>query len=199
MSAYYEPGRYWVQITDHGLTESKTKKTPQFFVKFLVLGPVNHEDPNKWNEGLEQYERTAYRAITTKTKDWVRQDLTTLGFEGSLERFSQGEVLRDKMVTMSCDQRIYNDEAREDWSIPSEAAEIARMDTRAVVKLDKLLGITGKAKSAGTQGTAASVSQAVDPASPGNQTAEPKTEPEPEAPTPQPVDGAAIPKDKIPF
>ncbi len=83
MTIYYQPGEYWGDVVDHGLTEAGTG-TPQLYVRFLVLGKVSVANPGEYEESGEQKERTVYRAITDKTIEFVTEDMERLGFHGTM-------------------------------------------------------------------------------------------------------------------
>jgi len=125
MTAQYQPGEYWGEVVDHGLTESKTKKTPQVFVRFLVLGKVSAANPDQYDATDTQYERTAYRAITENTVEYVVDDMKRLGFAGVIfdEFRADGPGsfdIRGQQFKFFCKHEMYEGAAREQWSIARE-------------------------------------------------------------------------------
>jgi hypothetical protein len=73
---YYGEGPYKCRVLDQGFNEAKTG-TAQFWLKFLVLERIE-----PFNDGIEQFSRTAYFPITEKTADRLMHDLHTLGYTG---------------------------------------------------------------------------------------------------------------------
>lgn len=145
----YAQDTYFVEVTDHGLCESKTNKTPQIFIKFKVLGAVSKEDPEQYYQDDDQQERTYYRAVTDKTLPYLKEDFESLGFEGSFSDFdcSAGSFdLRGSTLKMRVKHEVYNGNTQERWSIARAGGDVARLDQDAVAKLDSLFGRDLKAK-----------------------------------------------------
>ena len=118
MKAFFNEGRYIVQIVDQALGEAQTG-TPQFILKFTVL---EHVFDDGGAEAARNYDRTYYKAITEKTIQYLAQDLKTLGFEGSsfrdLDPSSPGFYdLRGRQVEMYCTHEDRNGESQEKWSV----------------------------------------------------------------------------------
>ncbi len=124
MTIHYQPGEYWGDVVDHGLTEAQTG-TPQLYVRFLVLGKVSAVDPEQYDEAGEQYERTVYRPITDKTIDFVTEDMERLDFHGTMfEDFKAdgpGDFdIRGTQFKFFCKHEVYNHVQKEKWSIARE-------------------------------------------------------------------------------
>lgn len=125
MKTNYEEGIYKVRIIDQGFNSASTG-TGQFWIKFLVL-----ERTEPFNDGIEQFSRIMYFAITDKTADWVMHDLHTLGFTGDRfedldPRASAYESLAGREVEVACAIDNGKDgKPREKWSLRSTGRPIA--------------------------------------------------------------------------
>jgi hypothetical protein len=142
MGTYYEPGEYWCEIVDHGLSPAKTG-TPQIFVKVKVLGRVNAADPKQYDADERQHERTMYQAVTTSTVEFVLDKLEAIGFTGvAWSEFDRAnpnsQDLVGNSIKMYCKHESYNDELKERWDISRGGGN--RMDAEATSKLDSLFG-----------------------------------------------------------
>ena len=71
---YYEPGLYKCRIIEQGFNETRTG-TPQFWISFQVLQQIE-----PFNDGIEEFWRILFFAVTAETADWVMDDLHALGF-----------------------------------------------------------------------------------------------------------------------
>ncbi|MAH46991.1 hypothetical protein CMI37_14285 [Candidatus Pacearchaeota archaeon] len=144
MGLYYEPGEYWAEILNHGLTESRKLKTPQLFVTMRVLGTVNPEEPDKYDPVQRQYERTIYKPLTDKTVAFVMDFLVAIGFTG--ERYADFDLLnggscdlRGNSIKVYCEHETYNAKEQERWNL-SRGSRVQPMEQTAVSRLDSLFG-----------------------------------------------------------
>ena len=130
-STTYTPGRYRTLIKDFGWTEASTG-TPQFFIQFEVTGRYD-KDGNL--AGCQRFERTYYRAISTKGKEarakcvnMLKADLSAIGEkvqdEAQLDPGSPGALnLLNKQIDAYCTVESFNDNAVERWALRSNGRE----------------------------------------------------------------------------
>lgn len=78
----YPEGGYRGKVVQQALVKSKNKGTPQLVIRFTVESKADGTDSGP------KRERTMYRAITSNTIEYVKEDLQKLGFTGT----SIGEV-----------------------------------------------------------------------------------------------------------
>lgn len=145
MAIVYSPGRYWGKVINHGLGKASTG-TPQLMITFQIIGKVNLADPEGDLLPCEDHERSVFRSLTEKTKDWVLQDLEKLDFTGEslaqldLERMDCCD-LRGKEAALTCEHRTYQKVARENWSIAGDSGPLMQpLEEREVRQLDDLFG-----------------------------------------------------------
>src|SRR5215467_6763957 len=146
MKAFFNEGRYAVQIIDQALGEAQTG-TPQFILKFTVLERI-HDDGG--TEAVRNYDRTYYKAITERTIEYLTQDLKTLGFEGSSFRDLDPSSptfysLKGRRVEMYCSHEFRNGENQEKWGVAfakreSKPIEAKKIDSAKLRALDNLFG-----------------------------------------------------------
>lgn len=143
----YEIGKYWGRITSQWLSEAKTG-TPQFCVRFLVVGKINLADPEGDLITCQQAERTVYRPITDNTIEYVKKDLELLGFSGSsfklLDPNTPGyQDFTGKELAFYCSHQPGqgNVGLREQWGFASTDAPAAKpLDAKKLRDLDNLFG-----------------------------------------------------------
>lgn len=144
MSTHYNPGEYWCEIAEHGLTNSKEKKTPQVYVRFVVKGPPDREDPTNYELCQPEYERTAYQSVTPLTveKGMVAEMMTRLGFAGTFAEFNDGGSLVGQFVKMYCkhEPHFQTGEPREVWQVSRGGGSIEKVESKEASRLDKLFG-----------------------------------------------------------
>lgn len=158
MSIFYAKGRYLVRITDQALGKASTG-TPQFALRFLVLGRIVGEEV----EEVTEYERTAYFYITDKTAERFTQDLETLGFAGQSFRqldLSDGNChdFRGQEAHMWCGEgQNLNGDPKEVWGVARQASqlEVQPLEPKAARELDNLFGKYLKKSNGGTPKSAA--------------------------------------------
>lgn len=147
MKAFYQPGNYLGRITTWGLGKSKNKGTPEFQIRFEVLGKINPNDPEGQLLPCTQYERTIYRYITTGTKDFVIEDLEYLGYDKPSFRYLDPNVdgshdFSNREIKVRCDHEEYQGEVKERWALDRghTLKEVEPLDSKAVRELDALFG-----------------------------------------------------------
>jgi hypothetical protein len=146
MKAFFDEGRYVVQIVDQALGEAQTG-TPQFILKFTVLERV-HDDGD--TEAVRNYDRTYYKAITERTIEYLSQDLKNLGFTGTSFRDLDPSSptfcnLVGRRVEMYCSHEARNGETQEKWGVAfakreSKPIEAKKIDSAKLRALDNLFG-----------------------------------------------------------
>lgn len=159
--AYFDPGKYLVEISSQGFDESKDKKTPFFWLTFVPLGMINIEDPDGNLIPCNEYEREIRLWFTERATPYTIRRLRELGWLGSslaeLEP-GGGHSFVGKTVRLSCSHRNDGDKIYDVWEFPpiggggnsENNSEVAR-------KLDALFGgelvktATAPAQSAGGQ------------------------------------------------
>ena len=145
MSTFYDEGRYTCEITEQAMIKASTG-TPQFVLKFRVLrladgGKVSH-----------QYERSAYRAITEKTVEYLKRDLESLGFTGgSLKRLDPANTDHQSFAGVQwefdCKHEAHyqTGQPQEKWGVAwnssGGAIEGEPLDQASYRKLDALFGV----------------------------------------------------------
>jgi hypothetical protein len=141
MSAWYEPGRYRVEIVNAALGESKDKATPQVEVTILPKGV--YAGGGQLLDCAEQA-RIVYLALTeatlgtTANPGWVMKTLTAFGFVGP--SFNDLQPLIGKVADAQCVIEDFNGEQREKWSLwrpfgqapqrPAEKKTIRSLDAK---------------------------------------------------------------------
>lgn len=156
---YFEKGKYLVEITDQGFNQAKTG-TDQFVLRFKVLGKVDPHNPGDYIPEEVDYERTYYRAITSNTLPYFKDDLAVLGYTGhslrELEKYTPGFYdMRGRQVEMICTHEPdQTGTLRERWSlnVGGGAMAIEPANPAQLRKLDALFGAQFK----GSQPRAAS-------------------------------------------
>jgi hypothetical protein len=119
--AYYQPGRYVVQVVDQGFGNSKQKLTPYFC---LTIRPIARVITADEHEALpDSYERYIMLYLTDKTVDNVIARLRRLGFAGA--SFSQLDPANDKYhsfegieIMATCEHEQIGDKTYERWRLP---------------------------------------------------------------------------------
>ena len=141
MSTSFEPGTYKATITDHGLTESKEKKTPALYFKVRI-------DPGS-------QERTIYKYLTDRTVAYVVEDMERLGVVvkswNEFDRDSGTVDLVGQEVEVYCEHSEYDGELYEKWNLSRGATALPPVSAdakqkRQMSKLDALLGKAIKGK-----------------------------------------------------
>lgn len=136
--ASYEIGRYWGRIVNQQLGRT-SNNNPQIVITFLIIGRVDAADPDEGLIECPQYERSVFRVITEKTIDYVREDLTTLEFDGEWEELALTHPncvdLRGKELAFFCQHGSFK--LKDGSTITTEQWSIARAGTLAVTPLDE--------------------------------------------------------------
>jgi hypothetical protein len=148
---HYAKGRYLVEITDQGLTKASTGNF-QIVLRFKVLEGTQPQCD------VEQYERTAYLAITDNTVEYLTPKLAALGYNHDSLRHlnlqdSNPHDLRGTQVEFFCKhEQDRNNEWRERWDVVTGGAgkplELKPPDQRELRTLDAMFGRVRKANGA---------------------------------------------------
>ena len=142
--AYYGQGTYDCQITGQGMAESKEKKTPYFFLRFLPIslnGEKIHEDQ----------EREVALWLTEKTIDRSIEVLRQLGWNGDSFKELEpggGVILKGLHCKIRCEHEQVDANVWERWQFPF-AGQATEHKAGLSKKLDALFGKSLK-KTAGT-------------------------------------------------
>lgn len=142
MAPYYEPGTYLAEIIGQGFNEAKTG-TMQFCLRIvpkLLFASDGEEHPV-----TQEYERTIFRPITDKTVDWVLEELTALGWQGSkwgeLDPQTEGyHSFVGQEVKVLCQHEEYEGSMQERWRLFSEGREMAPVAPDKLRRLDDAFG-----------------------------------------------------------
>jgi hypothetical protein len=149
---FYEVGGYIGEVTEQALGKAKTG-TPQFCLKFRVLGKPDPADPSSFIP-VQQYERTIYRAITPNTIKYVVEDLEKLGYEkGGFGPLDPSHSDHQSFVGMQIDTYCSHEnnakgDLAEKWGLArgASALKVDPIDSKGVRELDALFGKSLKAK-----------------------------------------------------
>jgi hypothetical protein len=141
MTAWYEPGRYRVEIVNAALGESKEKGTPQVEVTILPKGVYG--GGGQLLECADQ-PRTVYLPLTeaclgtAENTGWVMKTLAAFGFVGP--SFNDLQPLIGKVADAQCVIESFDGEDREKWSLrrpygqapprPAEKKTIRSLDAK---------------------------------------------------------------------
>lgn len=146
MSAYYEPGNYLCEITDHRLGTTQTGK-PQWVLTFIVQAFLLNGN----EEAVSQSERRIYRVITDNTFQYLKDDvehLMTLGeISGDVTGFEALDLgnpgaldFRGVKFEAYCKHEEYQGDIKERWQISSGKREVEPLDNSELRKLNNLFG-----------------------------------------------------------
>lgn len=149
---FYEIGNYIGEVTAQALGKASTG-TPQFVLRFRVLGKPDPSDPGSFTP-VQEYERTIYRAITPNTIDYVVQDLEKLGYErGGFGALDPSHQDHQSFVGMQIDVYCKHEnnakgDLGEKWQLSRGASglKVDPIDSKGVRELDALFGKSLKAK-----------------------------------------------------
>jgi hypothetical protein len=154
MRPHYAEGIHLGQITQQGLSKAGTG-TPQFFLRFKVLGELNGDN---YDTHKQQYERTIFMALTPKTVEFVQGALETLGYEhntfGPLDPANaQHQSFVGQQQDFYCQhERSFKDpnDWVEKWSLSrkmeTKALSVEALSSKEVRQLDSLFGAALKGK-----------------------------------------------------
>jgi hypothetical protein len=150
MAVRFLAGEYVANITDWGLGESRNKKTPQFIVRFRILGKINPNEPLGQLMQCPTDERTLYLYITPKTKDMFERALGYLGYDRDSFRFLNRNIdgahdFLGKEINVRCEHEDYEGSINERWSL-SIPSEIKPLDDMRIMELDSMFGKSGGSK-----------------------------------------------------
>jgi hypothetical protein len=151
MSAFYNKGRYWVEVIDQALGASKAKGTPQFVLKVSILGTVNEDEPDKY-DACQPGDRSIYLYFTPKSAEYALQDLQSIGFDKTSMKYLSPETpgyhnFNGTTFIAECRHEEYNGDSQEKWQIAGDRGlSIEPLDPAKVRELDSLFGSALKAK-----------------------------------------------------
>ena len=140
-----QAGKYLCKITSHSLTQSK-KKDWQVVIKFqpILFEPRDTKEP----VAIEFPQTCTYWGwLTDKGKQWVVEDLETLGFDGKISELHNGDALVGVEAPFLLSHQKQDDGSTfERWRVfsqrdPKPPVEINDGD---LMKLDALVGSIGK-------------------------------------------------------
>ena len=119
--AYYEPGRYVVQVVDQGFGNSKQKLTPYFCLTVRPIARVISADEQEIVR--DQYERYIMLYLTDKTVENVIARLRRLGWDGMSFSHLDPEneeyhSFRGAEVLATCEHEQSGDKTYERWRLP---------------------------------------------------------------------------------
>lgn len=143
MAAYYEPGRYYVQVVNQGFGQSKEKKTTYFY---LTIKPVERiVSPDDREICVQQFERTIFNYITEKTVDRLVEQLRELGWDGTnwgeLDPSSpDAHSFVGQEILAQCDQEIYEGNYKEKWQLPGRGGLDHEAEPDTTRKLNAMFG-----------------------------------------------------------
>ncbi len=149
--AYYNEGRYLVEVTGQGFGESDQKKTPFFFLEF----EPRYQMMNQGQVGVEPYTREVRLYLTDKALDGALARLRSLGWSGtSFSELEPGGAFSfsGQEMGLICQHSQDGDKVYENWSVPL-AGGGSKVESKSGIskKLDNLFGRqlrkTGKVES----------------------------------------------------
>lgn len=148
---YANGGTYKGRITKWGLTESRQKKTEQFFVSFQITGQV--QDGHEVD--CPSSEQTIYRPITDNTIDFLVEDLKNLGFTGTDFSLLDPETpgahdFAGHEFEARCSHEEYLGKMQERWSFAWAGGGTPALGTSGVSKLNQRFGAKLKQAMAGS-------------------------------------------------
>lgn len=126
-------GLYAARVTGQALGTT-SKDNIQLVLEILVLGEVNPAKPGEYFPMPTQLRRRIYRVFTEKTKEYVTEDLRTLGFAGdSISQLDPKHPKHwsfvDQEVDVFCGhEHDQNGEMRERWSLARTSAPLVQQD-----------------------------------------------------------------------
>jgi hypothetical protein len=145
----YEPGRYRGIVEDYGFYRSSAgQHFPTVFIDFDLIG---HYDPKTGELGAcPPGTRTFWRAITSKTYDWVLSVLKSVGYDRDELKYFNPEVpgavdLFGREIDVGCYHETYEGTVRERWEIGR--APRTKLTLGELEELDAQFGKTLERKS----------------------------------------------------
>lgn len=154
--AFYEPGRYVVQVVDQGFGNSKQKLTPYFCLTVRPVARVISADEQELVR--DQYERYIMLYLTDKTVESVIARLRRLGWTGT--SFSQLDPENDKYhsftgaeVLATCEHEHMGDKTYERWRLPLGGGRTVHEAEQGITrKLDARFGKVLKSTAKSSKG-----------------------------------------------
>lgn len=167
MAIVYNPGVYWCEIIEQGITESKNGHP----VVVLKVKPYAHEDETPVERSIE---RQCRKVLTEKTIEYAIEDFRSLGFDRhSFMEIDPRHPNAFQFVGIKaqflCRHKEYEGKDYEEWSVwrAYEPVAIEPIDKMKLKRLDGLFGkmlkdapIRTPAKPAPSQSSAATAQPA---------------------------------------
>ena len=147
-----DEGKYRGRICEWSLSQSKTKKTPQFAVTCELIG---YYDRDQLNDMSGSDKRTVFKFITENTVDYFIEDMRKLGWNG--DQFAElnpdhpgGHNFKDVEVDLTCEHETYEGKDRERWNFAfgGGGMQLTALDKKGVSSLQALFGSKLKATAA---------------------------------------------------
>src|SRR5688500_5972121 len=142
--AFYQPGRYVVQVVDQGFGNSKQKLTPYFCLTVRPVARIITADEHAAIS--DSYERYIMLYLTDKTVDNVIARLRRLGWNGT--SFSQLDPSNEKYhsfegleIMATCEHEQMGDKTYERWRLAMGAGPAVHEAEEGITrKLDARFG-----------------------------------------------------------
>lgn len=147
MTPQYKPGKYLARVINQALGKAQTG-TPQFVLRFVILGAIDPANPDGDLLATAQYERTLYRAITEKTMPYFLEDLESLGYTRDSFRFLDPNIpnfhnfVGQEILVFCAHENDQQNQLREKWGIAKKASafKVDPLENAAIRQLDSLFG-----------------------------------------------------------
>ena len=139
--AHYAEGLYECIIRDQGFDESREKRTPCFWLRFVPVKSNGHHVD-------QDYEREVKLWLTDKTICQVVERLRTMGWTGSSFKDLEpgGFSFEGTNVQLRCFHSEVNGKVYENWEFPPPATPGSENKSTVAKKVDALFGKALKAK-----------------------------------------------------
>lgn len=155
MGISYQPGKYWGKLTSATLGAAKSGN-PQYAMTFSIVGAIDAANPDGALLTCANYDRTVFRTITEKTKDWFWRDVDSLcAAKGVTSPNAPSELasidLTGAEVPLECTHEAYEGNMKERWQIShgGGSPEMKPLEGSEAAKLDALFGRGKPAATAG--------------------------------------------------
>lgn len=145
MKAFYDIGRYEVEIIEQGFVKASTGNT-QFVLKFKVLGKIDPADDSALI-AVDEQTRSYYRVLTENTIPYFMEDLAAIQVEinsfADIDPNTDGFIdLAGRKIDMRCGRKNnLQNESVEEWSLARAASKpMDKIASTEVKALDRLFG-----------------------------------------------------------
>ena len=133
--AYYAEGLYECIVQNQGFGESREKRTPCFWLRFV---PVKHDSDHI----DQQYEREIKLWLTDNTIDQVVSRLRAMGWTG--DTFKELEPGRHSFEGINIQLRCFHSEVNgkvyENWEFPPPRTASSENNSTVAKRVDALFG-----------------------------------------------------------